>query len=144
MKPSRKLLAYPDRCVLYFFCIICDQLLMYDQSDWDWYKNRYEPNLSNVPNPDGIDFTLDRMIISQIQMFVERYLIHRLLCMGYPFSIFDYILQPNAYWYNIHFLINSNIQIILLLSPYPFQKINFSINYHSITPALLNTINFDE
>lgn len=68
----------------------------------------------------------------------------KLMCMGYPFSVFDYIVQPNAYWYNIHFLINSNIQIILLLSPYSFQKINFSISYRSITPALLNTINFDE
>lgn len=35
--------------------------------------------MSNVLNPEGIDITLNRMIISQIQMLVERYLIHRLL-----------------------------------------------------------------
>ena len=52
---------------------------MCDKSDWDRYKNRCEPNLSNVLNPEGIDITLDRMIISQIQLLVERYLIHRLL-----------------------------------------------------------------
>ena len=34
--------------------------------------------MSNVLNPEGIDITLDRMIISQIQLLVERYLIHRL------------------------------------------------------------------
>lgn len=34
--------------------------------------------MSNVLNPEGIDITLNRMIISQIQMLVERYLIHRL------------------------------------------------------------------
>ena len=51
---------------------------MCNKSDWDRYKNRYEPNLSNVLNPEGIDITLNRMIISQIQMLVERCLIHRL------------------------------------------------------------------
>lgn len=34
--------------------------------------------MSNVLNPEGIDITLNSMIISQIQILVERYLIHRL------------------------------------------------------------------
>lgn len=55
---------------------------MCDKSDWDRYKIRYESNLSNVLNPERIDITLARMIISQIQMFVERYLIHRLPKVG--------------------------------------------------------------
>lgn len=48
------------------------------KSDWNRYKNRCKPNLSNVQNPEGIDITLVRVIISQIQLLVERYLIHRL------------------------------------------------------------------